>query len=385
MVRLGYARRTVMDRKTLAALELLAVFFVLILISVVIGILNSTRAEAQITQGNNNNSNTNTASFFSLPELFSNVEGSVVQVTASNELGISGIGSGFVYDNNSHIITSSSLVDQSNATLRVTFLDGTTYHAKLVGSDPLTDLAILNVPEVPEEKLKPLALGNSTELKIGEQIATIGSPYGIAGALTLGVVAKVGFLFSMEGTPYSIPDTIVADLPVYLGNSGGPLFNMKGQVVGMTSASFTQTSISFSVSSNTIKKVVPSLISSGSFAHPSLGLSGTDITPELAEAIGLREEQHGFLVIDVDPGGPAAKAGIFGSSLDQSATVNVDGREIALGGDVIVAADGMPVRKIDDLISYIFAEKSVGDNLKLTIFRNGQFQDINIIVEAKSP
>jgi S1-C subfamily serine protease len=320
-----------------------------------------------------------------LPELFSNVEGSVVQVTASNELGISGTGSGFVYDNNSHIITSSSLVDQSNATLRVTFLDGTTYHAKLVGSDPLTDLAILKVPEVPEQKLKPLALGNSTELKIGEQVATIGSPYGIAGALTLGVVAKVGFLFSMEGTPYSIPDTIVADLSVYLGNSGGPLFNMKGQVVGMTSASLTQTSISFSVSSNTIKKVVPSLISSGAFAHPSLGLSGTDITPELAEAIGLREEQRGFLVIEVDPGGPAAKAGIFGSSLNQSATVNVDGREIALGGDVIVAADGIPVRKIDDLLGYIFAEKSVGDNLELTIFRNGQFQDINIILEAKSP
>jgi S1-C subfamily serine protease len=268
----------------------------------------------------------------------------------------------------------------------VSFSDGTVYPAELVALDPSSDLAVLTVPQVPEEKIKPLPLGNSTELKIGEQVATIGSPFDISDVLSVGVVAKLGYLFQLEGTPYSIPDTIVADLPVYPGNSGGPLFNMKGEVVGVTSGSFGQTSISFSVPSSTIRKVVPELIANGSFAYPRLGLSGVDVTPEIAGAIGITEEPRGFLVIDVDPQGPSAKSGIRGSSQNQSTTaINVDGREVALGGDVILAADGIPIRSIDDILGYILREKSVGDNIQLTIFRNGQFQDISVILEATSP
>lgn len=378
----GYMTASTKVMKTIAVVGLLASFFIILsLFPTTTSIYDVTRAEAQIPQANDNNSTLN----FSLSELFSNVEDSVVQVTAVNEMGIYEWGSGFIFDNNSHIIASSTTVRENNENLRVTFSDGTVYRAELIASDPFSDIAVLTVPQVPEDKIKPLPIGNSTELKVGEQVATIGSPFGLSGLLTFGVVAKLGVLYPVEspveGATYSIPDTIVADLSVNPGNAGGPLFNMKGEVIGITIGQFPQTSISFAVPSNTINKVAPSLIETGSFAYPWLGISGVDITPEIADAIGL-QEPRGFLITDIEPIGPAAEAGIRGASSNQS-TINIGGSEIAVGGDVIIAIDGRPVTKIDDILGYILREKSVGDNLELSIFRDGQIQNIDITLEPR--
>jgi S1-C subfamily serine protease len=321
-----------------------------------------------------------------LPDLFEHVEKSVVQITDSvqSNPADSRLGSGFVYDNNGHIITNYHVVNGGEGDkLDVTFLDGTVYRATLIGSDPFTDLAVLYVADAPKDKLAPLPLANSSATRVGEQVAAIGNPFGLSGSMTAGIISGVGRLIpSQEAGDFSIPDVVQTDAPINPGNSGGPLLNMRGEVIGINSAIFSTTGqfagVGFAVPSNTIAKVVPSLVTTGSFKHPWLGVSGTDMTPGIAEALGL-EEPRGFLVVDVVDGSPAAKAGIHGGEKDAT----IDGRPIKLGGDVITEIDGKVVRKIDDILVYLQREKSVGDNLQLTVLRDGQEQQINVMLGAR--
>ena len=199
-------------------------------------------------------------------------------------------------------------------------------------------------------------MANSTQLVVGQQIAAIGNPFGFSGSMTTGIVSGLGRLIPAQvqssdtSTPFSIPDIIQTDASINPGNSGGPLPNMKGEVLGINSAIFSTTGefagIGFAVPSNTITKIVPSLIETGTFQHPWLGVSGTNMTSEKAEELGL-EEPRGFLVVDVITGSPAEKAGIKGGDKPTS----IVGREIPLGGDVIMKFDGRDVRKIGDSIS----------------------------------
>ena len=415
----------------------------LILVSIfIINKTNTLEVDAQQieVQNSTNNGSTTPGTNITPTELFSKVQDSVVQVTTTNTdiagpLN-SGLGSGFVYDNDGHIITNYHVValaslsgessnnissSNNNTDIIVTFNDGSVYNARVVGSDRFSDIAVLRVENISESKLVPLTFGNSSQAKIGEQVVAIGNPFGLSGTLTVGVVSGLGRtipsladdqqeqeqpplpetpfddLFpDIPGLPFqqpplipdqqqqersgafSIPDIIQTDAAVNPGNSGGPLLNMKGQVLGMNTAIFSETGvyagIGFAIPSNTITKTVPSLITTGSYQHPWLGLIGLDITPDIAEALGLSlEEAKGFLIIGVNEGSPADKAGVRGGDR----VTNVNGREIRLGGDIVLKIDNQDVRKIEDILTYLEGQKHVGDIVQLTIVRDGKTQTVN--------
>jgi S1-C subfamily serine protease len=322
----------------------------------------------------------------SLTDLFQKVESSVVQITDSSETDVfeSRLGSGFVYDDNGHIITNHHVVSGGGGNrLDVTFPDGTVYRASLIGSDPSADIAILYVEEVSKEKLLPLSLADSSKVRVGERVAAIGNPFGLSGSLSTGIVSGVGRQIpTQEEEGFTIPDIIQTDAPINPGNSGGPLLNMRGEVIGINSAIYSTTGqfagVGFAIPSNTIAQIVPSLITTGSYHHPWLGVAGRDMTPGIADRLGL-DEPRGFLVMDVVAGSPAEKAGILRGNQD---TV-IDGIPIRLGGDVIIAVDNNTVRKIDDLLAYVEVEKSVGDDLKLTILRQGQTMEVIATLAAR--
>jgi S1-C subfamily serine protease len=294
------------------------------------------------------------------------------------------LGSGFIFDRNRHVITNYH-VALGSKNIDVTFMDGNTYHANIVGSDPFTDLAVLYIQDVPKDTLFPLTLGNSGTLEVGEQIAAIGNPFGLSGSMTAGIISGLGRLLPSTaslGSRFSIPSIIQIDAPINPGNSGGPLLDMRGEVVGINSAIFSSTGefsgIGFAIPSNTISKVVPSLITKGSFSHPWIGLSGTNMTPEIANAIGLKESR-GFLVVDTVSGSPAEKGGLHGGNK----VVTINGMQIALGGDVIEKIDDKVVRKIDDILAYIESMKSVGETVSLSVLRDGKIQTLNLSLAAR--
>jgi S1-C subfamily serine protease len=320
-----------------------------------------------------------------LTDLFQKVETSVVQITDSNEIDVfeSRLGSGFVYDDNGHIITNHHVVSGGGNRLDVTFPDGTVYRASLIGSDPSADIAVLYVEEVSKEKLLPLSLADSSNVRVGQRVAAIGNPFGLSGSLSNGIVSGVGRQIpAQEEEGYTIPDIIQTDAPINPGNSGGPLLNMRGEVIGINSAIYSTTGqfagVGFAIPSNTIAQVVPSLITTGSYQHPWLGIAGRDMTPGIADRLGL-DEPRGFLVMDVVAESPAEKAGIQRG--DEDAVI--DGIPMKLGGDVIIAIDNNTVRKIDDILAYVEMEKSVGDDLKLTILRDGQTIEVIATLAAR--
>ena len=331
-----------------------------------------------------------------LTDLFEETQQSVVQVSGiSSEdnpfLGAS-LGSGFIYDNSGHIITNFHVIAGSNPDdISITFIDGTVYRARVVGTDQYSDLAVLHVEDdVPAEKLIPLPLGNSSALRVGQEVVAIGNPFGLSGSMTEGIVSGLNRLIPVYQDPFSdvaapafsIPDVIQTDAAINPGNSGGPLLNMQGEVVGTNSAIFSTTGgfagVGFAVPSNTIAKIAPILIERGTFQHPWLGVSGIDMTPEIAEAIGLGEPR-GFLVIEAAPGGPADAAGVQGGNTP----VQLAGREIVLGGDVILAIDDRDVRKIDDVLGYLQQATQVGETVTLTVWRDGQIMNIGVTLGAR--
>nr|MDQ3853181.1 trypsin-like peptidase domain-containing protein [Thermoproteota archaeon] len=261
----------------------------------------------------------------------------------------------------------------------------------VVGTDQYSDLAVLHVEDdIPAEKLIPLPLANSSGLLVGQEVVAIGNPFGLSGSMTEGIVSGLNRLipvyqdpFSNVATPaFSIPDVIQTDAAINPGNSGGPLLNMRGEVVGINSAIFSTTGgfagVGFAVPSNTIAKVAPVLIERGFFEHPWLGVSGIDMTPETAEAIGLGEPR-GFLVIEVAPGGPADGAGVQGGDTP----MQLNGMEIPLGGDVVLAINDRDVRKIDDVLGYLQQATQVGETVTLTVWRDGQIIEIDVTLGAR--
>ncbi len=350
---------------------------------------NSSNATANAVQITTNNTST-------LTDLFEQTQQSVVQVSGTlNEadplFGIS-LGSGFIYDNSGHIITNYHVVAGSDPNdISITFIDGTVYRARVAGADQYSDLAVLRVEDdIPAEKLIPLPLANSSGLLVGQEVVAIGNPFGLSGSMTEGIVSGLNRLIPVYQDPFSditapafsIPDVIQTDAAINPGNSGGPLLNMQGEVVGINSAIFSTTGgfagVGFSVPSNTIAKVAPVLIERGFFEHPWLGVSGIDMTPEIAEAIGLGEPR-GFLVIEVAPGGPADSAGVQGGDTP----VQLNGREIPIGGDVVLAINDRDVRKIDDVLGYLQQATQVGETVTLTVWRDGQIIEIDVILGAR--
>ena len=317
-----------------------------------------------------------------LVELFEKSEEGVVKIkvvrigsqgTVQGDIG--GMGSGFVYDNLGHIITNAHVVDGADKAT-VTFLDGSQYNAEIIGKDKFTDIAVIKVSEKPR-LLHPLEIGDSSLLQVGEQVAAIGNPFGLSGSMTSGIVSQIGRLLPSQNSGFSIPDVIQTDAAINPGNSGGPLLNMRGQVIGINTAIQSITGefsgIGFAVPSNTISKIVPTLIKEGKYSHPWIGIVGQDIDPVLAKVLDLKQAK-GFLVMTVVDGSPADKAGLKG----MSQTKVIDGKEYPVDGDIIISVDGKEVRKISDILIHLQREKSVGDEMVLGILRDGDFMDLTL-------
>ena len=331
----------------------------------------------------------------SLTDIFKQVQNSVVQITSKGngiQIIINGnppadqqsrLGSGFVYDQQGHIISNSHVVNGAK-TVDVTFVDGNTYTANVIGNDPSSDVAVLQITDnnysSAEKRGVPLVLANSSKLQVGEQIIAIGNPFGLSDTMTTGIVSQIGRLLPNQDTGFSIPNGIQTDAAINPGNSGGPLLNMQGQVVGMNTAILSGTGgfsgLGFAIPSNIIIRIVPTLIQKGSYDHPWLGISGGSMTADVAQSGGLPVNYKGVVVSSVQSGSPADKAGLKGTTRD------IMGPNTHIG-DIITAIDGHSVKRIDDIINYIEMHKSVGSNVKLTINRNGQTKDLNAVLQAR--
>ena len=316
---------------------------------------------------------------YSLVDIFEKSEESVVQVNVLRGGSDGGMGSGFVYSEEGYIITNQHVVRDAKK-VTVTFLDGEAYIGDVIGTDPDLDIAVVKVSPS-NTYLQPITIGDSSKLKVGEKIVAIGNPFGLSGSMTSGIVSQIGRLLPQE-SGYSIPDVIQTDAAINPGNSGGPLINMKGEVIGINTAIQSITGefsgIGFAVPSNTVKKIVPVLIEDGEFKHPWMGISGRDVDPELADFRELKSSK-GFLVISVIEGSPAEQAGLIGVT----ETKEIDGRELAIDGDIVLSIDGKTVRKISDILIHLQREKSIGDEMVLSVNRNGEILELTMVLEER--
>ena len=314
-------------------------------------------------------------------EVFKLVEGSVVSITARFPAGGRGQGSGFVYDTAGHIVTNNHVV-QNARSLEVSFTDGSTVKATLVGADPYSDLAVLKVI-LPSGRHDPLPLGDSSLLEVGQPILAIGNPLGLSGSMTYGIVSQLGRQLNAPGG-FLIVGVIQIDAAINPGNSGGPLLDLRGHIVGVNTAIASQTGlfsgIGFAVPSNIAKRFVPSLITTGTARHPWIGVSGVDVTPAIADTLGLRESR-GFLVGQVLPQSPAERGGLKGGNRAQV----IEDQQIVVGGDVIVGVESVKVRRIDDILLYLEENIEVGRSVVFRILRDGQPMDLNLVVGERPP
>ena len=324
----------------------------------------------------------------SIYDIFNKTENSVVQITTSTppstlpgpdrpQENMTALGSGFVYDNNGHIVTNNHVVANAKI-VDITFIDGKRFTANVTGSDVYSDLAVLKIVEnfTHDELPPPLTLGNSSALKVGDQVVAIGNPFGLEGSITTGIVSQTGRLLPLEQTGFSVPDAIQTDALINPGNSGGPLLNMDAEVIGINTAGIFPGSIGFAVPSSAVKRIVPTLIDTGNYTHPWLGMTGGPVTSDVAEREGLDRNFKGIIVDTIVKESPADKAGINGSITNQYGE--------RLGGDIITAVDGKPVIRMEDLISYLETEKSVGQNMTLSLYKDGKTID-KIITIGQRP
>lgn len=326
----------------------------------------------------------NPNSYMSLADLFAKSQDGVVQIIvrkSNDNASDRAIGSGVVYDHQGHIITNNHVVDQFQ-TIRVVFHDGEAHSATVVGTDPFADLAVIRVDANPKT-FHTLPLGDSSLLRIGDEVVAIGSPFGLSGSMTSGIVSQLGRLLTPpnEGA-FSIPNVIQTDTAINPGNSGGPLINSRGEVIGINTAIQSDTGqfsgIGFAIPSNTLKRIVPVLIKDGHYRHPWLGISGVTVDPDMSSTLYL-PTSSGFLVQMVVPESPAGKAGLHGSNQ----TRTIDGTKFRFGGDIIIGVDNIPVKKLEDILNYLQDYKSVGDKMTLKIIRDGKSMNVELVLQER--
>jgi 2-alkenal reductase len=294
-----------------------------------------------------------------------------------------GSGSGFLIDSEGRIVTNNHVVEDADV-IEITFADGSVAEAVVLGLDPYSDLAVIDV-DVPADRLVPVELGDSSTLRVGQRVVAIGNPFGLAGTMTVGVISALGRSLPSEVAQsagfFSNPEIIQTDAAINPGNSGGPLLDSRGRVVGVNSAirSATQSNsgIGFAVPVNTVKRVVPDLIETGRYDYPYLGVTSNPVftLAKLADELGLSVTE-GVLVAEVTPGEPADRAGLRGGDRD----VVVDGVPMRAGGDIIMAIDGTQVRDFDELIAYLVRETEVGNTVTLTVLRDNEVLEIPVIL-----
>jgi S1-C subfamily serine protease len=287
-----------------------------------------------------------------------------------------GSGSGFVIDDDGHIITNYHVIEDA-ASIEVTFSNETTVTAETVGIDPFNDLALLRPASLPPT-VAPVEFGSSSELRVGQRAIAIGNPFGLEQTLTTGVISALGRPLQLEEGQY-IFNVIQTDAAINPGNSGGPLLDSRGRLIGVNTAIRREgEGIGFAVPVDTLKRVVDDLIEKGAYLHPWLGILGYSVTPNLAQALDLPVEE-GVMVARLFRGGPAATAGIRGASRQAI----IGNQRILIGGDIIVAVNDQPV---DDWLAYlefIELETAVGDMVSLTLFRDGQQIEIEVPAGAQ--
>ncbi|NJN68662.1 MAG: PDZ domain-containing protein [Chloroflexaceae bacterium] len=301
------------------------------------------------------------------------------------EFFIPGLGSGFVWDREGHIVTNNHVVEGADR-ITVTFHDGTAMDAELVGADPDSDLAVVRV-DMPPDQLQPVEVFDSNQVRVGQIAIAIGNPFGLEGTMTVGFVSALGRSLPVgtmgTGPSYSIPDIIQTDASINPGNSGGALLDDQGRLIGVPSAirSPVQASvgIGFAIPSAIVQRVVPVLIETGTYEHPWLGVMGTTLTTDLAREMELDPNQHGALVLEVVTDGPSDAAGVRGSDRQ----VLIEGIERRVGGDVIIAFDGRPVEQFDDLVTYLNRYTQVGQTVKLTVLRQGKETTLDVTLESR--
>jgi S1-C subfamily serine protease len=309
-----------------------------------------------------------------LIELYEMVNPGVVALRVLNSSGGS-LGSGFVIDKEGHIITNYHVISQQTE-LEVSFPTGYKTRGQVIGLDPDSDLAVLKV-DVPAEILFPLSLGDSDQVQVGQMVVAIGNPFGLEGTMTIGIVSGLGRTVASQrtgaaGSVFTVGDVIQTDAAINPGNSGGPLLNLNGEVIGVNESILTgddsrsNSGVGFAISVNMLKRVVPSMIEKGSHDYPYLGIfSKGELSLLEQEALGL-PQSTGVYITQVEPGGPAERAGIKAGDRNSS----IPG--VPAGGDLIIAVDGQTVLDFNDLIVYITKFKAPGDTVSLTIIRGDE-------------
>lgn len=318
-----------------------------------------------------------TSSDIGVIEIFNQTRNSVVLIETDL-----GTGSGWVYDYEGHIITNNHVIEDATS-IQVTFQSGIVLKAKLIGRDPYSDMAVIKV-NAPEGLLRPLEIGASSELLVGETAIAIGNPFGLANTMTVGVISATGR--QMDATDgYAVVDVIQTDAAINPGNSGGPLLNLKGEVIGMNTAIISSGSdfsgIGFAIPSDTIKREIQSLIDDGEYHHPWLGISGYNLFPDLAEAMGLDNNTKGTLVATVTDGGPAYQAGIIGSTT----SVTVGGYPFDVGGDIIIGVNGVVMDSFYKLQVYLTRNTQPGDTVTMNIIRDGKVISVEFTLGIRPP
>ncbi len=318
----------------------------------------------------------------SLTALYESVLPGVVSIRVISQNG-SGVGSGFVFNEQGHIVTNFHVVEGATE-VEVDFASGFKTYGTVIGTDLDSDIAVIKV-EAPADEIHALPIGDSNMLRVGQTVIAIGNPFGLSGTMTTGIVSALGrTLDSLNDAPgggfFTAGDIIQTDAAINPGNSGGPLFNLSGEVIGINRAirttSFSEggdpvnSGIGFAISINIVKRVVPSLISNGVYNYPYMGISSiSDLSLHNIEALNL-PQQTGAYVTGVTPGSPAEAAGVQGATRD--------GDGVPLGGDLIVGIDGQEVREFDSLLKYLINNKAPGETVTLTVLRDEQKLDLEM-------
>lgn len=312
-----------------------------------------------------------------------NIVARTTNATFQSEDGlVEGSGSGFVIDQQGHIVTNNHVVDGATR-IEVSFFDGTIARGEIIGVDPDSDLAVIQV-DLPAEELQPVQFANSDDLYIGQSTIAIGSPFGQRWTMTTGIVSAVDRTIQGLGT-FQIGAVIQTDAAINPGNSGGPLLDLQGNVIGVNSQIISRTrsssGIGFAIPSNLVQRVATEIINEGSVDYSYLGIQSRsgDVDLAMIETLGLANNTRGVVVLGVEQGGPAALAGLQNASNP----VMVDGIPVPQSVDIITAINGEPVLGFNSLISYLASNTEPGQVVTLTVLRNNQQINVPVTLAAR--
>lgn len=340
---------------------------------------NASVAETAVEQATPSVTNPETTTNDPLADLFAQEQAYISVYEQANPAVVnivigSGQGSGFLFDQQGHIITNNHVVS-GGGFIVVEFDNGRQVAATVIGTDPSSDLAVIKVDPSAVENIIPIPLADSDAVKVGQIVIAIGSPFGLQSSMTTGIISGLDRLFpgavGPNGQPFQIPNVIQTDAAINPGNSGGPLLNLHGEVVGVNTAIESpvrgSSGIGYAVPANIVSNIVPQIIANGRIDTPWLGISGGLITEDAALALGLPANQTGILVNETIAGGPAAAAGLRGGN----------------NPDVIIGVDGLEIVEFDDLLGYLVQKTVVGQTIQLQIVRDGQPQTVNVTLAAR--